>query len=525
MNPQTLCATLNSISFDSHKNDTLKNLLPAVQGFDWSHISGLIGCYSDDSAKVKAIELLISKPLTNYKDDYVPKILNAISFDSYKVNALDRLATFIVNPSGSVISGALSTMSSDSDKCKVVAIIIKRFKTLSDTYVKGILDKISFDSHKVNALDHLSGFIINPSGSIISDALSTMSSDSEKCKVVAILVKRFKTLSDTYVKGILDKISFDSHKVTALGHLSEIITNPSGSMISSALSTMSSDSDKCKAIAILIKQYDTLSDVYLKGILDRISFDSHKVNALKIIVPKINTIDDDKLIEMLQTMSDDSNKTEGLTIAVKKTSNISAKCALAIIDNINFDSHKINGLNAIVPKMVITFESVFNILKNISSDDSTLLALKTFIDYGFVSNELQLIDLLSTVTSSSFKSEVAISLCGHMETISDHDTFCKLLASANNDQDNYLKVASKLSLNDEYVQKYKPENNSFSICIDNISLNSNSCDVSIPVGVHCASFTSVMSNGERHEVRKYSNGMVVETRKTKDGSRINVLSM
>ena len=402
MNPQALYVTLNSIPSDSSKNKTLKSVIPAVQGLDWSHISDLVGCYSSDSSKVEAIGYLTTKSLTNYNDDFVPKILRAISSDSSKVKALDKLSEFIVNPFGAIISNVVSTISSDSSKCEAVAILMNRFEILSDVYIRGVLSNITSDSSTVKALKHL--------------------------------------------------------------------------------------------------------------------------------VSKINTIEDSTLLGIVQTISSDSSKAEGLNIAVKKTTSISAAFACAIINNIHSDSSKINGLNAIVSKMTITFNCVFGILKNISSDSSKLSALKTFIEYGYKSNEHQLIDLLSTASSSSTKSEFAISLSSCMvpisnyDIISDHDLFCESLAKAIDDYDYYLKVTNKFNLNCEYVEKYKPEKRSFDIHIDNMSFNSNSCDVSIPSGVYCTSSTLVTNNGEIHYVKEYSNGMVVQTQQSKNGHTTNIIS-
>ena len=152
-------------------------------------------------------------------------------------------------------------------------------------------------------------------------------------------------------------------------------------------------------------------------------------------------------------------------------------------------------------------------MKNISSDSSTLAALKIFVQNGYVSNENQLIDTLSTVSSCSIKSEIAIILSDRIESISYHDAFCKLLALAINDQDYYLKVTNKLNLNEEYVQKYKPEKKTFNF--DDIDFGSH--DISIPNGVNCISH-SIMTNGDtRHEIKKFSNGMVIENRYVNNG--------
>lgn len=60
MNTETLCICLNSISSDSNRNDSLKQLINKVNDFTWDIVSRIAKCYSSDSYKVDAIKITLN---------------------------------------------------------------------------------------------------------------------------------------------------------------------------------------------------------------------------------------------------------------------------------------------------------------------------------------------------------------------------------------------------------------------------------------------------------------------------------
>ena len=320
MNVQALLITLNSISSDSSKNSTLKNLIALVQGLEWVHFIQLIDCYSSDSSKVEAIEILVKQEIKDYVNDYLPCILDNIQSDSSKVKALYILAKFTLNVSGVVVVGITKSISSDSSACK---------------------------------------------------ALSTIAS-----------------------------------------HI------------------------------------DTIDNSYVRKVISNISSDSSKVTALQLLVSKMTMVQKDAL----------------------------------------------------------------KIMKNISSDSSTLSAFKTFVSAGLKVKGDKIIDLLTAFSSNSTKVDAIASIGELSEPISDQDKFCKLLAISIDDHDQYLKATNKLNLNDEFVQKYKPEKSSF-----NTMSNQNFDSNDIPSGVFCISSMVNMTSDGKHEIKQYSNGMTVEIKCNKYG--------
>ena len=59
MNCDILLLTLRSISSDSSKNKTIESVIGSVIGLVESDISRIIGCYSSDSSKTKAINIIV----------------------------------------------------------------------------------------------------------------------------------------------------------------------------------------------------------------------------------------------------------------------------------------------------------------------------------------------------------------------------------------------------------------------------------------------------------------------------------
>lgn len=349
MNCSILLMTLESISSDSSKNSTLKNIISSVSELVWSDISRIIGCYCSDSSKTEAISIIVSKKeIQGCVSIFLPQILFEISSDSSKITALQILKNYICSVSGS-------------------------------TVIK-ILEYISSDSSKVHAVSIVAPFMITTNGSIIETLLSEILSDSSK------------------------------------------------------------------------------------------------INALNIIIHKI--------------------------------SKISGPEALNALQNISSDSSKVQCTDLIASKMEINLRNLITILNEISSDSSRLSALKIFIRSGLKVNQDQLFDICNTINSNSSKVDAILAFDNFTEPISDHEKYCEKLATTIDDLDQYLKVAKKLKLNEDFVQKHKPEKKNISIFS---TFTNGVSDFNDRPGVYCVNTTTCISGTVKTIRRTYSDGSVYET--------------
>ncbi len=332
------------------------------------------------------------------------------------------------------------------------------------------LNSISSDSGKNNTLKSVISLVQNIEWSDISEIISCYSSDSSKNDAVKIIVsKKIDEYVYPYLSAIVDTFYSDSGKITVLKTLQKFI------------------SDIC--------------DSTLVDILNGISSDSSKVDAISIITPYINRIHGSHIPSIISSITSDSSKTKSLNFIMKKVESMTGSDALSIIQNISSDSSKVKCVELLEPKiMKMVFDDILSILNNISSDSSTLATLKIFVRAGLKVNVDELIRLFETCSSNSTKTDIVLAFDKLTEPISNHESFCKTLAISIDDPDYYLKAAKKLNLDEDNVQKYKPEKKNFRMNFG--------CDAGIDFGseANCISEYRTISNGVTSLTKTYSNG-------------------
>lgn len=306
-------------------------------------------------------------------------------------------------------------------------------------------------------------------GKTLAITLSHIPSDSNKNNTLKSLVSLVHTISWLNIIEILKFYSSDSSKKTAIEYLTYCqINEPVDNYLPAIIKNISSDSSTVSVLSTLTKNMSNITCDILYSCLKSISSDSSKVNAIQTLSPYVKTISETAFVNIIQNISSDSSKVNGLSILVSQinynvqstyVSNaniLSNPCFYNIVNSISSDSSKVKAIGYITPRTFIDVKSTISILQNISSDSSTLSAIRTFIDCGLQINYDDIFSIINTCSSNSAKSNIVLAFNTFLDSIDDHDKYCQMLAKNIDDEDYYLKACEKLNLNDECVQKYLP---------------------------------------------------------------------
>lgn len=274
MNTESLCICLNSISSDSNRNNSLKQLIGQLVDLTNESIPKILSYYSSDSYKVEAIGLILSsgKIKSACSPSVVHSIFKRMSSDSYKSQCFLILTKNMDVTSGTDLCNLFKTMSSDSYKVEVAKYWVSQVKgsiTLSE--LLAIFGNFSSDSYK-SAFASQATLRINPgANNIITSIIATMSSDSYKVEVLSVLIAIQKAsyypIEISTVRDFLTTMSNDSYKLKVIEFvkLFETLKNIKSNELITLLNCISSESYRSDLIKAFQSNYD-ISDMQSNAI-------------------------------------------------------------------------------------------------------------------------------------------------------------------------------------------------------------------------------------------------------------------
>jgi len=424
MDASNLIITLKSISSDSNKNSTLKNIIFCVNNIQWDQLVKIIYCYSSDSYKIDALKIVCSNNNIDEKLSKIPfsdnicQILKHISADSYKVDAVKILSKYF-----------------NSENCDILI---------------GIIENISSDSYKIEALKYIC---------LGNQKISATLNSNNLCQILRLI---------------------------------------------------SSDSYKIEAVKILSKYLDGCNSSILIDVIKNISSDNYKIDTIRYLIGFIK-IDESHIPLIVKAISSDSYRSSAVSYLSNKLDNISGTNLLDIIKNISTDSYKIEIIKSFQHKMACDSKISFNIIQLISTDDSKLKALIYFINRGLIITHEELLEYLSTFSTVSAKTKCLLSFKNFEGQITDQNEFCKTLAKGINDTNLYLKSANHLSLDEKYIETYKPKERSIEsllISLKDEDEDDDYDDFFVQPGLEISSYASVKIGKKITKTMIYSDGSV-----------------
>ena len=274
--------------------------------------------------------------------------------------------------------------------------------------------------------------------------------------------------------------STDAAKVKALEIARLKMNRLNGLNLYMLLKNIKELQSKSSAIEIL-KHHIIISTIRLVKIIKMLS-DADKVTSLKILVRKIASIEESVFRQIIDSISTSADKLEALKILTPKISNIEDVTAIELISSVSSDTDKVECLQSILYKMKIDHDTIITILKDIHDDSAILQAIKKFIGYRFRVSFYQLLTMVEELHFLSNKTKMNLVKSFPCDTFVDYDIYggydgyynpyysnrtnhkldnsnciyCHRMAQAIDDQTYFLPVAKHLSLEPEYVEKYKP---------------------------------------------------------------------
>jgi len=341
--------------------------------------------------------------------------------------------------------------------------------------------------------------------------LKSISSDSNKNSTLNSIIHCLNDIDWQQVGKIIHCYSSDSYKVEALGvicsnnKMNEILCKILlSNIIVYIVRLISSDSYKCAAIKILSKYTNGENGRILVDVISAISSDSYKIEAIKNLANVC--VDQSHLSLIIDEISSDSYKSSAISYLINRINNISESNLIKIIKNISSDSYKIQVIGFFQNKIDCNYNIMLNVTRNISSDSYKLQALNFFTNKGLTITYNELLELLNTFSSNSAKCNCLLSFKTFKGEILDQENFCKTLAKEINDEKLYLQSAKHLSLNQEYVEIYKPKKTVTDFNFDEDDEFDNL------EGIVCVS--SIARDGKITTTKTYSNGSVIKIIRT-----------
>ena len=286
----------------------------------------------------------------------------------------------------------------------------------------------------------------------------------------------------------LSSITNDANKNVTLKTIIVDVTGMQWSDISTIISCYSSDSAKNDAISIIVtnNKFSGSCENYLVEILRTFSSDSGKVSAVKILAPFVKSIDKSTLVSILREISCESSKTAIIKTFAGLMDNLTGSdlsIILAMIDDsaksdvvyalrnkinpmtcdeittmfktISRDSTKMHCLKS-VPMQTPTLITVIPMINCFSHDRDKVVALKFFVHHGFAVDANGLLTVCNNISAPSYQLEAITELSKVDVPIENQEQFCQDLAKIFSHPD-YLKAATKLNLDANLIEKYKPK--------------------------------------------------------------------
>ena len=255
MNIPVLVKTLSSISNDASKNVTLKTIIQDVTGMQWSDISTIISCYSNDSAKNDAISIIVTNnKFSGSCENYLVELLGTFSTDSCKASAVKNLAPFV--------------------------------KSIDKSTLVSILREISCESSKTAIVKTLAGLMDNLTGSDLSIILA-MINDSAKSDVVYALRNKINPMTCDEIITMFKTISHDSTKMHCLKSVP--MQTPTLTTVIPMINCFSHDCGKVAALKIFVRHGFAVDANGLLTVCNNISVPSYQLEAItelsKVDVP------------------------------------------------------------------------------------------------------------------------------------------------------------------------------------------------------------------------------------------------
>ena len=236
MNIVSLRMCLNSVSNNSSKVDLLKNMIDQVTDFSWDIISQVIDTISNNSYKVKAIEVIVnSKVRKNFTvENYVRmtntqicNVITSIDNNSYKKEAFAKLNHYLGTSTGTDLCNIIRSVSNGSYQKDIVLIWVTGSNSRSITFDQlyfliNLIDNNSYKSETISAICEHPNCIVSGNISQLTTILGNISNNSYALAVFNVLLdvmvkqtENFKFTVDD-ILSIFNKISNNSYRLDAL---------------------------------------------------------------------------------------------------------------------------------------------------------------------------------------------------------------------------------------------------------------------------------------------------------------------
>ena len=349
--------------------------------------------------------------------------------------------------------------------------------------------------------------------------LGSIPNDNTKNTTLGTIVKLVTSVKWSDISQIIGCYSNDNCKVEAVRLIVTNVKNLGSvtSCLTDIMSNFSNDNCKVKTIEIIMASIpsDEVSfsvSPHLKNIISHISNDSCKTSAIGLLVPLMGDTRGAIIPQIFSVMSNDSLKIKALSCIITKIKGVDDNDVLDALSNISSDSNKVECIRLVIDQLGITIDTLLKILRSISSDNSTLVVLQMFIKNGLKTNPTRLLEFCETVSSHRVRADIVVSFDSLTEPIADPENYCQRLATTIKDQDQYLRAAKKLGLDEAFVEKYKPEKISISSfvglngVVDQESLRQK--------GIYPVSHRFVQRDGLTEEEITYSDGTYVKNVRT-----------
>lgn len=300
--------------------------------------------------------------------------------------------------------------------------------------------------------------------SVICDTINSFAHDVKKMEMLEDVISKHEIQGcvSKYLPQIISGVESDYNIINIIKMLEPYICSISNTTIIKILKYMIVDSIKIDVIKILSPFTGTYNKSDIKAILSEIDEDDNKVNCIEIMLANMishnNNILNNLITKIVKYISSDGSKINAIKTVLLYMTSCRALTMKTLLFRLSQDSSKIKCVEIMVPKTELTLSDTVQILKNISSDKSTLQMLKVFIQYGLNINYYKIFDILYTMHMSTTRADAIFAFDRIFGSIDNHDKYCKKLATVIYDQNGYIKVANKLNLDGDSIERYKPRN-------------------------------------------------------------------
>lgn len=241
------------------------------------------------------------------------------------------------------------------------------------------------------------------------------------------------------------------------------------------------DTFKTQMIQLVQDKLKPIRGSHLCTIIKNMEDNLQMVNIIQTLNDHIASIDGHQLFRIMDLVGDDSNKIAVLEILISKSEKIGDSCVRKIVDNVTDNYNKLKIIKSLLPKINVTFDCMFPIIKNVNDGHLVYCVIDEFLKHNLKITFDQLLRILQeTIERESYKTKRNIVQLIQLNKFSDYDgyggydnylkiqdnyiwkprnlhsDYCKRIAETVNNYECFMQVANHLHLDSDAIERYKP---------------------------------------------------------------------